>query len=68
MSQNPNELLATKIADELKNSELILAESMEKFKQLLGTGTMKDTFWLNLLQKNINAQNLKDETKITYPQ
>jgi hypothetical protein len=68
MSQNPDELLATRIADELRNSQLILPESIEKFKQLLKTGTMKDTFWLNLLQKNIDAQNLKDETKITYPQ
>ena len=68
MSQNPDELLATRIADKLRNSQLILPESIEKFKQLLRTGTMKDTFWLNLLQKNIDAQNLKDETKITYPQ
>lgn len=67
MSQNPNELLANKITEELRNSELIHTESIEKFKQLLITGNMKDTFWLNLLQKKIDAQNLNDETKIAYP-
>ena len=68
MSQNPNELLANRIASELKNSELILSESIEKFTELLRTGRMKDSYWLNLLQKNIDAQKLNNETKIASPQ
>ena len=68
MSKNPNEVLAARIAAEMKSSELILSESIEKFTQLLKEGTMKESYWLNLLQKKIDAQNLNNETKISTSQ